>query len=87
MENKKKIIYNYQLANNKYDIITLEYNIDRLSLKKLLLTQHLTYDFCIKYLLHPEKYSMSNEDYNITIKDILLHQPHIKKNLFNYIYD
>lgn len=72
-----KIIYNHNLSNNKYDIKTLEKNINRLSLKKLLNTQILTYDFCIKYLLHPEEYAMCQEDYNITLEDIKLYQSHI----------
>jgi predicted transcriptional regulator len=72
-----KIIYNHCLSNNKYDIKTLETNINRLSLKKLLNTQRLTYDFCIKYLLHPEEYAMCQEDYNITIEDIKLYQSHL----------
>jgi hypothetical protein len=78
---KITIIYNHQLSNNKFDIDTLEFNIDRLSLKKLLSTQHLTLDFCKKYLLHPEEYALCNEDYYISIEDILIYQSHISKNL------
>jgi len=80
--NAAKIIYNHQLSNNKYDIKTLETNINRLSLKKLLNTQILTYDFCVTYLLHPETYAMGQEDNNITIEDIKIYQPHLSSNLF-----
>lgn len=74
---KNTKIYNHELSNNKYDIITLEKNIDRLSLRKLLVTQKLTMLFCEQYLLHPEIYAMSSEDFNITMEDIYLYQPHL----------
>ena len=74
-----KIIYNYQLANEQFDIETLEYNIDRLSLKKLLNTQRLTLDFCIKYLLNPEEHGMCVEDHYISWDDIIIYQSHISK--------
>ena len=90
VENIKKeetmIIYNHQLSNNKYDIVVLEKNIDRLSLKKLLQTQHLTAEFCEKYLLHPDLYGMSNEDSYISVEDILLYQPHLREKYKINIY-
>ena len=81
MENMKniEIIENYQLMYNKYDIETLEFNIDRLSLKKLLVTQKLTTEFCKLYLLNPEEHGMCVEDHYISIDDILLYQKHSTK--------
>jgi len=78
---KKNIenIENYQLMYNKYDIETLEFNIDRLSLKKLLVTQKLTAEFCKLYLLNPVKHGMCVEDHYIFIEDILMYQTHITK--------
>ena len=85
MENKLEFIENYQLMYYKYDIETLEYNIDRLSLRKLLVTQKLTPEFCKLYLLNPEEQAMCIEDHYISIKDILIYQKHIKKeDLINY---
>ena len=53
-----KLVQHHELMYNKYDIDTLEHNIDRLGLKRLLTTQKLTTAFCVKYLLNPEdKYS------------------------------
>ena len=72
-----EIIQNYHLMYNKYDIETLEFNIDRLSLKKLLLTQTLTTEFCKLYLFNPEEHGMCVEDHYISIDDILLYQKHI----------
>lgn len=81
MENMKniEIIQNYHLMYNKYDIETLEFNIDRLSLKKLLVTQKLTSEFCKLYLLNPDEQAMCVEDYYISIEDILIYQKHITK--------
>lgn len=77
------IIYNHELSNKKFDILTLEKNIDNLSLKKLLNTQILTLEFCEKYLLNPEKYGMCIEDDYITMEDILRYQPHLNDKLYN----
>ena len=78
MSNKRmEKIYNHQLTDKKYDIATLEYNIDRLSLKKLLVSQNLTPEFCVKYLLNPEEHGMCVEDSYICDSDILLYQKHI----------
>jgi hypothetical protein len=71
------IIQHYQLTNEKFDIETLEYNIDRLGLKKLLQTQILTPEFCVKYILNPEEHGMCREDHYICLNDIVLYQPHI----------
>jgi hypothetical protein len=85
MENKLEFIENYQLMYHKYDIEPLEYNIDRLSLRKLLVTQKLTPEFCKLYLLNPEEHAMCIEDHYISIQDILIYQKHIKKeDLINY---
>jgi hypothetical protein len=45
---EKTIIQNHQLRYKKYDIETLEYNIDNLSLRNLLKIQLLTAEFCAK---------------------------------------
>ena len=87
MGNKRmEIIYNYQLSDKKYDIATLEYNIDRLSLKKLLVSQKLTPEFCVKYLLNPEEHGMCVEDSYICDSDILLYQEHITQKELDEAY-
>ena len=82
-----EIIQHHDLMYNKYDIETLEYNIDNLGLRRLLVTQKLTVDFCIKYLLNPEEYGMCVEDHYISKDDILLYQPHINKTSFDQKYN
>ena len=44
---EKEIIQNHQLRKKKYDIETLEYNIDNLGLRNLLKTQILTPNFVL----------------------------------------
>jgi hypothetical protein len=73
-------IENYELSKkNQYDIETLEFNIGNLSLRKLLQTQVLTPEFCIKYILEPEEHGMCIEDYYFCDFDILKYQTHITK--------
>ena len=72
-----EIVQHHDLMYKKYDIETLEFNIDRLGLKRLLVTQKLTAEFCIKYLLNPEEHGMCVEDHYISKNDILLYQKHI----------
>lgn len=81
--NNIEIIHNHELMYTKYDILTLEYNIDRLSLRNLLKTQILTPEFCIKYILNPEQHGMCVEDYYISKEDILVYQPHITYIMLN----
>lgn len=74
-----EIIDHHELMYKRYDIETLELNIDRLGLKRLLVTQKLTAEFCIKYILNPEEHGMCVEDHNISKCDILLYQKHIRE--------
>jgi hypothetical protein len=71
------IIQHHQLSYEKFDIETLEHNIDRLGLKKLLQTQVLTPEFCVKYILNPQEHGICREDHYICKNDILIYQPHI----------
>jgi hypothetical protein len=80
------IIQHHELMYNKYDIDTLEYNIDRLGLRRLLITQKLTADFCVKYLLNPEEHGMCVEDQYISKDDILLYQKHITKEELEILF-
>jgi hypothetical protein len=72
-----EVIQHHELMYKKYDCNTLEYNIDRLGLKRLLTTQLLTVEFCVNYLLNPEEHGMCIEDHYISIHDILQYQTHI----------
>lgn len=72
------VVTNEDLRHNKYDIPTLEANIDNFDLRTLLYTQHLTSSFCVKYILS-EEYSSCVEDTYLCDGDVLHHQPHITK--------
>jgi len=64
------------LRKKKYDISTLEKNINNLSMKTLLYTQNLTAEFCVKYILNDE-YASCIEDTYICIGDVLNAQKHL----------
>lgn len=67
------------LLKNKYSIEVLEKNIDNLSISRILNTQILTPEFCVKYILNEEYASCVEETY-ICDFDVLRRQPHIKSS-------
>lgn len=79
-QNKNNVIINnISLEYNKYDISTLEENVKKFSLWKLLKTQTLTPDFCVKYILN-EDYASCDEDTYICWQNVLQCQSHITKD-------
>ena len=75
--NDFSFLYNdNMLRNKKYDITTLERNINNLSMKTILHTQYLTPEFCVKYILN-DKYASCIEDTYICIGNVLNAQKHI----------
>jgi len=72
-------INNLSLEYQKYSIDVLEENIHKLSLWKLLKTQILNREFCIKYILN-DYYALCDEDTYITWQDVIQHQPHITED-------
>lgn len=81
INNSNIILTNYDLRQNpnKYSIAELENNIMDLDLIPILHTQHLTPDFCIKYILS-EEYASSDAERYLVWSDVLCHQPHITKD-------
>ena len=72
------MITDQSLLKIKYSIDILEKNIDDLSITRILRTQILTPEFCIKYILNEDYASCVEETYICDI-DVLHHQPHIKQ--------
>jgi len=72
-------LINSDLYKAKYDIKTLEENMDsyNLNIKTLLRTQHLTPDFCVKYIIFNDEYAWYNEETYIADGDVVYYQPHI----------
>lgn len=66
------------LRKNKYPIDILIKNIDNLSIKPLVVHQHLDADFCKKYILNEEYQTIVEDYYLVTIEWVLWHQPHLK---------
>lgn len=78
------IIQNKDLYNKQYPLDILEKNIMNLSGKTLLHTQHLTAEFCAKYILNDNYYEGVEEDYLYTGDFVLKKQPHINKEELLY---
>ena len=70
------------LTGKKYCITDLEHIVKNscVSLCALLKSQHLTSDFCVKYMLVNEEYCIKEMDKHITYGDILYYQPHLKES-------
>ena len=73
------MITDQSLLKTKYSIDILEKNIDNLSITRILRTQILTPEFCIKYILNEDYASCVEETYICDI-DVLHNQPHIKQS-------
>jgi len=65
------------LRNEKYDIKTLEENIDHINVKTCVNTQVLTAEFCVKYILNEEYMSCIEDTYCIDTGYVLKRQPHL----------
>ena len=76
--NTNIIINDSDLLKNKYPISVIEDNIYNLSLFRILYTQRLTPEFCVKYILS-EDYASSVEETYICDKDVLYYQSHLKQ--------
>tara|TARA_B100001769_G_C22111734_1_gene601605 strand:+ start:1288 stop:1551 length:264 start_codon:yes stop_codon:yes gene_type:complete len=84
-------ITDFTLLKNKYDIATLELNVENLDKKILLATQKLNAEFCIKYIWDPEIDNGSEASYIFDFQYILIFQKHLTeydllrevKNIYN----
>jgi hypothetical protein len=73
MNNNEEIITEKSLYKKKYSIEILEKNIYYLNKKRVLTTQILTADFCVKYLLNNDDISSGSEDSYIFDEAYILH--------------
>jgi len=69
-------LQDYQIKRRQYDLCTLAAHMGTLSKARVLTTQRLTAEFCVRYLLIPDKYDSDDE---VTVGEILKCQPHISK--------
>jgi hypothetical protein len=65
------------LYNIKYDIATLEKNVDTINMKTCVNRQILTAEFCVKYVLNEDYMSCIEDTYCIDKGYVLKRQPHI----------
>jgi hypothetical protein len=61
---------------NKYSIELLEKNMMNVNIKVILMTQILTPEFCVKYILS-HQYALDDNETYIIEEQILQYQPHI----------
>lgn len=74
------MINNSDLNNHTFSMEILEKNINNLKLYTILLTQHLTPEFCAKYFCAPNDiYAKDDGDQEIYMHTIIYHQPHVKE--------
>jgi hypothetical protein len=66
----------HNLYSYTFPLDILEKNIDSLDLRTLIKTQHLTYEFIIKFILN-EEYQITPEEKTIDMYDVVYNQPHI----------
>jgi len=78
----KTMLTNNDLLHKKYSIKELEENVDYLSKKYLLYTQHLTEEFCADYILDTRMNSGDEDSYLFCENYILRHQPHLDEKKF-----
>lgn len=67
------------LRNIKYDIATLEKNVDTINMKMCVNYQILTAEFCVKYVLNEDYMSCIEDTYCIDKGYVLRRQPHISE--------
>ena len=77
--NCEEEIDNSDLRINKYNIETLERNVDNLNMKTCVNTQVLTAEFCVKYVLNEDYMSCIEDTYCLTYGYVLQRQPHLTK--------
>jgi hypothetical protein len=74
------------LRNIKYDIQTLEKNVDFINMKTCVNTQILTAEFCVKYVLNENYMSCIEDTYCIDKGYVLKRQPHISEEELMHEY-
>ena len=67
------------LRKEKYNIETLEKNIDTICVKTCVNTQILTAEFCVKYVLNEDYMSCIEDTYCLDIGYVLRRQPHLTR--------
>ena len=75
--NCEEEIDNNDLRINKYNIETLERNVDNINMKTCVNTQILTAEFCVKYVLNEDYMSCIEDTYCIDTGYVLKRQPHL----------
>ena len=80
-------ITDYDLCNTKYSIDVLTKHMHYLNIKVVLSTQHLTAQFCVRFILDMDIESGSEDSYCYDKNHILSRQKHITSEEFDEAYE
>lgn len=67
------------LRKYKYNLDTLEKNVDSIDMKTCVNTQILSAEFCVKYVLNEDYMSCIEDTYCLDIGYVLRRQPHLTR--------
>ena len=67
------------LRKYKYNLDTLEKNVDSINMKTCVNTQILSAEFCVKYVLNEDYMSCIEDTYCLDIGYVLRRQPHLTR--------
>jgi hypothetical protein len=67
------------LRKYKYNLETLEKNVDSIDMKTCVNTQILSAEFCVKYVLNENYMSCIEDTYCLDIGYVLRRQPHLTR--------
>ena len=67
------------LRKYKYNLDTLEKNVDSINMKTCVNTQILSAEFCVKYVVNEDYMSCIEDTYCLDIGYVLRRQPHLTR--------
>ena len=85
MNNHNMLLMDRYLFMFQFTEDEIEKFIDNVSMRRVLVTQKLTADFVIKYILNPN-YHSDDSDSMLTVRYVLHCQPHLTQSEFSAIY-
>ena len=76
LQNYEKYDMDKSLVKFQFTEDELKVFIEHISMKNMLVSQHLSVDFIVEYILNP-KYQCGDSDISLSIDTVLFHQKHI----------
>lgn len=86
MNNHKQMLMDRYLFMFQFTEKELKKFVDCVSMKRILITQKLSMQFVIEYILNP-KYHVNDSDASLVIADVLQYQPHLSLAEYKTVRD